>query len=42
MYKNRIVRHTPDGEIGGELTLGGIDSEHYVDPITYIPITLEA
>ncbi|CAJ0574988.1 unnamed protein product, partial [Mesorhabditis spiculigera] len=29
----------PDAEIGGEITLGGLDPNHYVEPITYVPVT---
>lgn len=29
----------PDKAPGGELTLGGMDSRHYVSPITYVPLT---
>lgn len=29
----------PDKGPGGELTLGGMDPQHYVPPITYVPLT---
>jgi cathepsin D len=29
----------PSDEIGGEITLGGIDQRRYVEPITYTPVT---
>ncbi|XP_012892758.1 PREDICTED: napsin-A-like, partial [Dipodomys ordii] len=29
----------PEGEDGGELVLGGSDPDHYVPPLTFIPIT---
>jgi cathepsin D len=33
-----LNRHVTTGEIGGELTLCGMDPNHYVAPITYVPI----
>ena len=33
-----LNRHVETGQIGGELTLCGTDPDHYVAPITWIPI----
>ena len=32
----------PSDEIGGEITLGGVDKRRYVEPITYTPVTRRA
>lgn len=29
----------PDSELGGEITLGGMDTRRYVEPITWTPVT---
>lgn len=33
------LNRAADEELGGELTLGGLDENRYVGPITYTPVT---
>ncbi|VDO52489.1 unnamed protein product [Haemonchus placei] len=33
------LNRNPDSDLGGEITLGGMDSRRYIDPITWTPVT---
>ncbi|EYB88703.1 hypothetical protein Y032_0242g3404 [Ancylostoma ceylanicum] len=33
------LNRNPDSELGGEITLGGMDPRRYVEPITWTPVT---
>jgi len=36
------LNRNPNDEFGGEITFGGVDPRHYVEPITYTPVTRQA
>jgi len=36
------LNRNPDDKFGGEITIGGLDKRHYVEPITYTPVSRQA